>query len=86
MWHCLCYGIHGTEETTVSNNSKATELQQFYTWEYQSALAWRIRHLYDNLQGGITSVIAPNMHGDLVEMMAKSDMVTAIMIENESKY
>jgi hypothetical protein len=26
------------------------------------------------------------MNGDMVEMMAKSDMETAIMIKNESKY
>jgi hypothetical protein len=62
------------------------ELRQLHTQEHQRALARRIRHLYGTLQGGVTSVIAPNMHGDLVEKTAKSDMETAIMIENESKY
>jgi hypothetical protein len=70
----------------VGNNPKATELRQLHTREHQRALARRIHHLYGTLQGGVTSVIAPNMHGDLVEMTAKSDMETAIMIENESKY
>jgi hypothetical protein len=50
-------------------------------------MARRIRYLYGKTKGGgVTSVIAPDEAGDLVEMTSKTDMERAIMVENESKY
>jgi hypothetical protein len=70
-----------------NNTNKATELRQLQEHKHQRSMARRRRYLYGKTKGGgITSVIAPDEAGDLVEMTSKTDMERAIMVENKSKY
>jgi hypothetical protein len=71
----------------MGNHSKATELRKLITHEHQRAMARRICFLYGKAKaGGVTSVLAPDDAGTLVEMTSKADLEQAIMTENESKY
>jgi hypothetical protein len=71
----------------AGNNSTATKIRQLQTNEHQRAMARRIRYIYGEFRnGGVTSVIAPDETGTLMEMTSKQDMEHAIMTENESKY
>jgi hypothetical protein len=74
-------------KAAVGNTSKAAALRQLQTHEHQRSTARRVRYIYGNLRlGGVTSVIAPDSTGTLVEMTKKEDMEKAIMEENIQKF
>ena len=62
-----------------SNNSRATKIRQLKAQETQWALARRIRHLYGQLDSGVTSVIAPDTQGNMTEMITRWDIEQAII-------
>jgi hypothetical protein len=62
-------------KAAIGNTTKAAALRQLQTHEHQRAMARRVQYIYGNLcLGGITSVIAPDDMGTMVEMTSKEDM------------
>jgi hypothetical protein len=74
-------------KAAIGNVTKASAICQLKFHDHQRAMAHHIRYIYGaSCAGGVSSVLAPDETGTLVEMTSKSDMEQAIMTENESKF